>query len=161
MWNSNVGDLSSVQIICETSNVAPIPPDVVEDVSVTFGQAFPRGGQYFVTLQYTWTQPAFQGEGVTGYQVWLDEESPAPETIQPRLELSPNSSSGEIQASFTSATSNFILYFQVRNYCNNYEYTHVYPTLVYHNVVALEEGHVLYYHICAYTEFHSFHNCTY
>ena len=109
-----------MQIECETFDVAPIPPDVVEDVSVTFGQAFPRGGQYFVTLQYTWTQPAFKGEGVTGYQVWLNEESLAPETIQPRLELSPNSSSGETQAPFTSATSNFILYFQV---CNYYEYT--------------------------------------
>ena len=95
-----VSNVDTVQALCDTFDVIPIPPDPVNNVSITFQEAFPQGNQHFVTLRYTWTPPSFEGEGVTGYQVWL-EETPAPQTISQRLQqLAADCSSANTQAGF-------------------------------------------------------------
>ena len=114
-----VQGLLSVQVECDTFNVTPKQPGVVEDVSITLQHGFPSCSQYFsqyiVLLQYIWTEPAFKAEGVTGYQVWLNTmQAPTLYITNQRLQqLSPNSSSGETQTLFTSDTSSLVLYFQV------------------------------------------------
>ena len=114
-WNTVFQRPSAVQALCTTFNVHPIPPDSVENIVLTFTEAFPKDPQYIVTLRYNWTAPDFPGEGIIGYQAWL-EKDPAPTEVESgkRLQqLGANERSAQTQAGFESNTANFILYFQV------------------------------------------------
>ena len=108
-----LSSLPAISASCNVFNVGPIPPDPVGDVVITFGEAFPQDDRYFITLRYNWTAPSFQGEGITGYEVWLQRE-PAPQTTEINLQqLAAGSRSAETQANFLSMDGNFTLYFQV------------------------------------------------
>ena len=114
-WNIVFQRVRSVEAACTTFNVRPIPPGSVENIVLTFTEAFPKEPRYIVTLRYNWTAPDFPGEGITGYQAWL-EKDPAPTEVESgkRLQqLGANKRSAETQAGFESNTANFILYFQV------------------------------------------------
>ena len=78
-------------------------------------EAFPQDGRYFVTLRYNWTAPAFPGEGITSYEVWLEREpaSMATQSTTGFQQLGDNDRSAETRRDFESTTGNFFIYFQV------------------------------------------------
>ena len=116
--------LPTISALCHIDDVGPIPPDPVSDVKITFLQVVPQtngslNGQVsrvVVTLRYNWSTPAFQGEGITGYEVWL-ERRPAPDGQLTQLLhlLGPQATDDELQAMFSESDTNFTLYFQVSN----------------------------------------------
>ena len=112
-----------IQKTCQTYDVRPIAPDPVENLTITFKQAFPQsetldpeGGfdRVFITLRYTWTAPEFEGEGITGYEAWLDRQ-PAPENPTGSLhEIAGRTTTNDVlRTLFEESDANFILYFQV------------------------------------------------
>ena len=105
--------LTAVQALCDIFTVVPIPPDPVENVVITFNEAFPQNDRYFVTVRYNWTAPTFQGEGITGYEVWLQRELASPNTERNLQQLGAESRAAETRDGFVSSTANFTLYFQV------------------------------------------------
>ena len=99
-----------IQVSCDIYDVAPIPPDQVENVILAFRDIV---HQVFVSLRYNWTAPDFPGEGITGYQVWLEKE-PAPNNQTRGLQLvRPDSRNAETQAVFVTPNGSLALYFQV------------------------------------------------
>ena len=105
--------------MCDIFDVTPIPPDQVNNVEITVQEVVPQTDNsgkidgVLVTLRYMWMPPEFQGEGITGYQTWL-EMRPAPNDPGERLYLIlSNATSNEIQATFNESSPNFTLYFQV------------------------------------------------
>ena len=67
-----------------------------------------------VTLRYSWTAPAFHGEGITGYQVWLARQPATDNQLTEGLHLiGPDATDDELQATFSASDANFTLYFQV------------------------------------------------
>ena len=110
---------------CDISDVAPIPPDLVENVVITFQQAIPQldgsmvdaTGQFnevVVTLRYMWSPPEFQGEGISGYQAWLERMSASDDVTQNLHLIGSSATSDELQVTFNESNTNFTLYFQVR-----------------------------------------------
>jgi hypothetical protein len=84
-------------------------------------QAFPQSDtpdpsgsfeRVFITLRYTWTAPEFEGEGITGYQAWLDK-APAPENPTGSLQEIGVTTSDVLRKLFEESNTNFTLYFQV------------------------------------------------
>ena len=98
---------------CNVYDVTPIPPDPVENVEVTFQQVFIRDEQIVVTLRYSWTAPAFLGEGITGYQVWLDRLPAPDDPEEPLQELGVGNTMAETVKEFAGLDTNFDLYLQV------------------------------------------------
>ena len=87
-------------------------------------QAFPQSDtpsssgsfeRIFITLRYTWTIPEFKGEGITGYEAWLDR-APAPENPTGSLQQIGLTTSDELRKLFEESDANFTLYFQVSWY---------------------------------------------
>ena len=113
-WKPVFQRIPTVQVSCEIFSVTPVAPDPVENFSLTFVETILQKSQYFVTLQYNWTSPTFGGEGISGFQVWLERE-PAPAMIDAgRLqEVGANNQSAETRALFEASTDGFDLYLQV------------------------------------------------
>ena len=124
-WDSSFsGSLSprDVSLSCQTYDVRPIAPDPVENLTITFQQAFPqsdmpdlsgRFNRIFIRLDYTWIAPTFEGEGITGYEAWLDKE-PAPENPTGSLQqINHTAMSDALIKLFEESDANFTLYFQV------------------------------------------------
>ena len=109
-----------ITVNCLTYDVRPIAPDPVENLEITFQQAIPQSDRpgsgtidrVFITLRYTWTAPEFVGEGITGYQAWLDEV-PGPNDQTGNLQQIGLTTSDELRRVFEVSDTNFTLYFQV------------------------------------------------
>ena len=120
---------NAISLSCQTYDVRPIAPDPVEDLTVTFMQAFPQSDtpspsgsfeRLFITLRYTWTAPEFEGEGITGYQARL-ERAPAPEKPTGSLQqIGLMTNSDVLRKLFEESDANFTLYFQVSWCCMYY-----------------------------------------
>ena len=99
---------------CEIFPVSAVHPHPVENVVLTFVDTLMENSQLIVTLQYSWTSPTFQEEGITAFQIWLGRE-PAPAMVaEGRLqEVGANDHSAETRAVFQATTDSFNLYLQV------------------------------------------------
>ena len=117
-WKAFFQRIPQVQAFCNIFSVTPVALDPVENVVLTFVETILQKSQYFVTLQCNWTAPTFQGEGISGFQVWLDRE-PAPATVAEGSlqEVGANSQSVESQALFPASVDGFNIYLQVIS-CN-------------------------------------------
>ena len=122
-WNTTLpSPPSPIQLTCRTFDTRPIAPDPVENLTITFQQAIPQSDtsdqsgtfdRIFITLRYTWTAPEFVGEGITGYQSWLDTV-PGPDDQTGNLQqIGLNTTSDELRRLFEETDTNFTLYFQV------------------------------------------------
>ena len=128
VWNTSPSECprcpNDITLSCQVYDVPPIAPDPVQDLTVTFMQAFPQSDtpsslgsfeRIFITLHYTWTAPEFKGEGITGYQAWL-ERAPAPEKPTGSLQqIGLMTNSDVLRKLFEDSDANFTLYFQVRS----------------------------------------------
>lgn len=116
-WNSNIPRFPpTISATCQVYDVTPIPPDPVENIVITFQQVISEQqiGRTFITLHYTWRAPDFQGEGINGYQVWLNRE-PAPIIATGGFrQIGQNAMNDELRMVFNESDTNFTLYFQVR-----------------------------------------------
>ena len=133
-WNNTLPVVPpAISATCLVYDVTPIPPDPVENLAITFQQVIPeiddttsssvnqqhgsRINRLVITLQYTWSAPDFQGEGITGYQSRLSLE-PAPENGMPSTgilrQIGRNAMQDELTAIFEESDTNVTLYFQVR-----------------------------------------------
>ena len=122
MWRSTPRSPPIIQVHCQTYDVQPIAPDPVENLTITFQQAIPQSdtpndesGRFeriFITLRYTWTPPEFVGEGITGYQAWLDTV-PGPDDQTGNIRQIGVMTSDEWRRLFDASDTNFTLYFQV------------------------------------------------
>ena len=71
------GVVELIQHTCLIYDVQPIPPDRVENVTMT--EVVPRNvssrrnpdkiGLVSIKIWYTWSAPRFVGEGITGYEI--------------------------------------------------------------------------------------------
>ena len=123
-WNASLPvSPSAIRLTCRTFDTRPIAPDPVENLTITFQQAIPQSDSFgtdplgridrvFITLRYTWTPPEFVGEGITGYQAWLDTV-PAPDDRTGNLQQIGLTTSDELRRVFEEMDTNFTLYFQV------------------------------------------------
>ena len=121
-WRSTPRNPPAIRVTCNTYDVRPIAPDSVENLTITFQRAIPqsdtpndpsgRFDRIFITLRYTWTRPDFQGEGITGYQAWLDRV-PGPDDRTGIIHQIGAMTSDELRRQFDASDTNFTLYFQV------------------------------------------------
>ena len=121
-WETLPRDPPPISLSCQTYDVRPIAPDPVENLIITFQQAVPQSdvpnlsgmfNRIFITLNYTWTAPMFKGEGITGYEAWLNKE-PAPENPTGILQqIDRLATSDGLRDLFDESDANFTLYFQV------------------------------------------------
>ena len=122
----------AISALCIVHYVAPIPPDPVKNLVITFQQVLPltndpasvhqQGGRRMidrlvVTLRYKWSAPDFQGEGISGYQALLSRQ-PASDEGRVRLmgnlrQIGYNVTHDELVAIFDEPDTAFTLYFQV------------------------------------------------
>ena len=122
-WNATLPvSPPPILLTCRTFDTRPIAPDPVENLTITFQQAIPQSDtpnqpgtfdRIFITLHYTWTAPEFVGEGIAGYQSWLDTV-PGPDDQTGNLQqIRRNTTSDELIRLFEVTDTNFTLYFQV------------------------------------------------
>ena len=117
-WKAFFQVIPTVQVFCEIFSVTPVAPGPVENVVLTSMETILQKSQYFVALQYNWTAPTFQGEGITGFQIWLGREPASATVAEGSLqEVGVNSRSMESQALFPASVHGFHLYLQVIS-CN-------------------------------------------
>ena len=102
-----------LQVSCDVYDVTPIPPDPVENVEVTFQQALIRNEKVVVTLQYSWSAPVFRGEGITGYQIWLEREPAPADPEGPLQEVGAGDMMADSDEEFGGLDTNFDIYLQV------------------------------------------------
>ena len=121
-WRSTPRDPPNINLMCNTYDVRPIAPDRVENLTITFQRAIPqsdtpndlsgRFDRIFITLRYTWTPPEFVGEGITGYQAWLDRV-PGPDDRTGNIHQIGITTSDVLRTQVDASDTNFTLYFQV------------------------------------------------
>ena len=99
---------------CEVRNVGPFPPDPVTDLQlVSISQQFSLDSKFVtVTIQFNWTSPEFAGEGIVGYQVWLDR-LPATDDVTRNITHGALDRSAEIEMQFAVEDDSFYLVLQV------------------------------------------------
>ena len=112
----------AIQHTCLIYDVRPIPPDRVENLTITGQEAIPQSdssdppsetiNRVFITLWYTWRAPRFVGEGITGYQAWLGRTPVGDQTGN--LQQIGLTNVDVLRRVFETSNTNFTLYFQVR-----------------------------------------------
>ena len=115
MWSPFLSPLpTGVGSSCQLRNVGPLPPDPVTNLQLLSArkQFTPDRRSVVVTVQFNWTAPEFTGEGIVGYQVWLDR-MPAPDDVTRLVTHGAQARAAEIERIFDIEGADFPVILQV------------------------------------------------
>ena len=121
MWSPNSSSLpTGVGSSCQLRNVGLFPPDPVTNLQLLLArkQVTPDRRSVVVTVQFNWTAPEFTGEGIVGYQVWLDR-MPAPDNVTRFITHGAQARAAEIEMIFDNEYADFSVILQVRLHTNH------------------------------------------